>query len=51
MRIPVVIQMQPGENGAAALCMMLGYFKKYLPLSEVREKTIVPETAPIPIRS
>ncbi len=41
MRIPVVIQMQPGENGAAALCMMLGYFKKYLPLSEVREKTIV----------
>ncbi len=37
MKIPVIIQMQPGENGAAALCMMLGYHKKYVPLSEIRE--------------
>ena len=26
MKVPVVIQMQPGENGAAALCMILGYY-------------------------
>lgn len=37
MRIPVVIQMRPGENGAAALCMILGYYKKYVPLEEMRE--------------
>lgn len=37
MKIPVVIQMQPGENGAAALCMMLGYFGKYVPLEQMRE--------------
>lgn len=37
MKIPVVIQMRPGENGAAALCMMLGYHKKYVPLEEMRE--------------
>lgn len=36
MKIPVVIQMQPGENGAAALCMMLGYYKKYVSLEEMR---------------
>ncbi len=37
MKIPVVIQMRPGENGAAALCMMLGYHKKFVPLEEMRE--------------
>lgn len=37
MKIPVVIQMQPGENGAAALCMMLGYYGKMVPLEEMRE--------------
>ena len=36
-KIPVVIQMQQGENGAAALCMMLGYYKKYVPIRELRE--------------
>ena len=35
MRIPVVIQMRPGENGVAALCMILGYFKKFVPLEEM----------------
>ncbi len=40
MKIPVTIQMQPGENGAAALCMILGYYKRYIPLSEMREKCI-----------
>lgn len=40
MKIPVVIQMQPGENGAAALCMMLGYYKRFVPLEEMREKCV-----------
>ena len=37
MKIPVVIQMRPGENGAAALCMILGYYKKYVSLEDMRE--------------
>lgn len=37
MKIPVVIQMRPGENGAAALSMMLGYHKKFVPMEEMRE--------------
>ena len=37
MKIPVMIQMQSGENGATALCMMLGYFRRYVPMEELRE--------------
>ena len=37
MRIPVRIQMTAGENGAAALYMMLGYFEKYVSMEELRE--------------
>ena len=37
MRIPVVIQMQNGENGAAALSMMLGSFKCFVPMEELRK--------------
>ena len=40
MKVPVVIQMQPGENGAAALCMILGYYKRFVSLSEMREKCV-----------
>lgn len=37
MKIPVMVQMQNGENGATALCMMLGYYKRYVPIEELRD--------------
>ncbi|MCR4655967.1 MAG: ATP-binding cassette domain-containing protein [Lachnospiraceae bacterium] len=37
MRIPIVVQMRSGENGAAALGMMLGYYGKFVPMEELRE--------------
>ena len=37
MRIPIQIQMTAGENGPAALAMILGYFGRYVPLYELRE--------------
>lgn len=40
MRIPVIIQMQPGENGAAALGMMLGFHKKFVPMEDLRENCV-----------
>ena len=40
MKIPITIQMQPGENGAAALCMMLGYYGRFVPLAEMREECV-----------
>ena len=40
MKIPAVIQMQPGENGAAALCMILGYYKRFVSLEEMRKELI-----------
>lgn len=40
MRVPIVIQMHSGENGAAALAMMLFYYKKYLPMEQIRSKCL-----------
>lgn len=37
MKIPVMIQMQNGENAATALCMMLGYFGRFVPICDMRE--------------
>lgn len=36
LRIPIVMQMQVSDNGAAALCMMLGYFGRHVDLREMR---------------
>jgi len=41
VKIPVVMQMRNPENGTAALAMMLGYYKKYVPMKELREKVIL----------
>ena len=38
MRIPITIQMHPGENGMAAISSMLGAYGKFVPLSLLREK-------------
>ena len=40
MRVPVVIQMQSGENGAAALAMLLAYHRKYLPMEQIRARCL-----------
>ena len=40
MKIPIRIQMTPGENGATALFMILGYYKKYVSMDELREVCI-----------
>jgi ABC-type bacteriocin/lantibiotic exporter with double-glycine peptidase domain len=39
-RVPLIMQMNAGENGAAALSMILAYYKKFVPISEVREQCV-----------
>ena len=40
MKVPVVIQMHCGENGAASLAMILAFYKKYLPMEQIRSKCL-----------
>lgn len=35
-RVPVILQMEALECGAASLCMVLAYYKKWIPLEQVR---------------
>ena len=37
-RVPMVMQMESLECGAASLAMVLGYYGKWIPLEQVREK-------------
>lgn len=40
MKIPIRIQMTSTENGATALFMVMGHYRKYVPMAELREKCI-----------
>ena len=37
VRVPVVMQLEALECGAACLCMILAYYRKWIPLEQVRE--------------
>ncbi|MBO7703020.1 MAG: ATP-binding cassette domain-containing protein [Solobacterium sp.] len=41
MKIPIRIQMTPGENGAVALYMMLGYYGRYVTMEELRTVCVI----------
>ena len=36
-KVPVILQLEALECGAASLCMILAYFGKWLPLEQVRK--------------
>lgn len=40
MKVPIIMQMHSGENGTAALAMILAYYKKYLPMKTIRDKCL-----------
>ena len=35
-KVPVILQMEALECGAASLCMILAYYKKWVPLEQAR---------------
>ena len=50
MNIPIHIQMTAGENGPTALEMMLGYYGRYVPISELREVCVTSRNGTSPER-
>ena len=40
MKLPLIMQIQSSDNGAAALAMMLGYHKRFVTLQQMREHCI-----------
>lgn len=43
-RTPVIMQMEALECGAASLCMVLAYYRKWVPLEQVRAPAACPGT-------
>ena len=37
VKVPMIMQMEALECGAASLAMVLAYYKKWIPLEQVRE--------------
>ena len=48
MRIPITVQMQPGENGIAVISSMLGAYGKYVKLSELRQASVTSRNGSTP---
>jgi hypothetical protein len=46
-KVPIIMQMEGLECGAASLTMVLAYYGKWLPLEQVRADCGYPETVPV----
>lgn len=47
-KVPVIMQMEALECGAASLAMILAYYGKWIPLEQVRADCGCRETVPMP---
>ena len=46
-KVPVVMQMEALECGAASLAMILAYYGKWIPLEQVASNAAYPVTVPV----